>query len=41
MDHDAAVMYYFNEVIKPVVEENGNQVKVQLCMPILKDGLRC
>jgi len=28
MDHDHAVMYYFNEVIKPVVEENGNQVKV-------------
>ena len=23
MDHDAAVMYYFNEVIRPVVEENG------------------
>ena len=30
MDHDAAVMYYFNEVIKPVVEENGNQAKVPI-----------
>tara|TARA_A100001515_G_scaffold40000_1_gene31419 strand:+ start:60 stop:902 length:843 start_codon:yes stop_codon:yes gene_type:complete len=30
MDHDAAVMYYFNEVIRPVVEENGNQVKVPI-----------
>lgn len=30
MDHDHAVMYYFNEVIKPVVEENGNQVKVPI-----------
>ena len=30
MDHDAAVMYYFNEVIRPAVEENGNQVKVPI-----------
>jgi hypothetical protein len=30
MDHDSAVMYYFNEVIRPVVEENGNQVKVPI-----------
>ena len=30
MDHDHAVMYYFHEVIKPVVEENGNQVKVPI-----------
>ena len=30
MDHDSAVMYYFNQVIKPVVEENGNQVKVPI-----------
>lgn len=28
LDHDSAVMYYFSEVIKPVVVENGNQVKV-------------
>ena len=28
LDHDSAIMYYFNEVIKPVVVENGNQVKV-------------
>ena len=28
LDHDSAVMYYFNEVIKPVVVESGNQVKV-------------
>ena len=40
MDHDAAVMYYFNEVIRPAVEENGNQVKFLLCMLILKDGLQ-
>ena len=32
MDHDAAVMYYFNEVIRPVVEENGNQVKVPIAV---------
>tara|TARA_Y100000592_G_scaffold76887_1_gene120454 strand:- start:1248 stop:2129 length:882 start_codon:yes stop_codon:yes gene_type:complete len=30
MDHDAAVMYYFNQVIRPTVEENGNQVKVPI-----------
>jgi len=30
MDHDAAVMYYFNEVIRPMVEEDGNQVKVPI-----------
>ena len=28
MDMDSAIMYYFNEVIKPVVVESGNQVKV-------------
>ena len=30
MDPMIAVMYYFNEVIRPVVEENGNQVKVPI-----------
>ena len=28
MDIDAAVMYYFNEVIKPVVIDNNEKVKV-------------
>ncbi|SVE20254.1 uncharacterized protein METZ01_LOCUS473108, partial [marine metagenome] len=28
MDIDAAIMYYFNEVIKPTVVENGEVVKV-------------
>ena len=28
MDIDAAIMYYFNEVIKPTIVENGEVVKV-------------
>ena len=28
MDMDSAIMYYFNEVIQPIVEEAGEQVKV-------------
>ena len=28
MDIDAAIFYYFENVIKPVIEENGEQVKV-------------
>jgi hypothetical protein len=28
MDIDAAVMYYFQEVIKPTVVDNGEQIKV-------------
>ena len=30
MDIDAAIVYYFNEVIKPIVIENGETVKVPL-----------
>ena len=30
MDIDAAIMYYFNNVIKPVVEENDESVKVPI-----------
>ena len=30
MDIDAAIMYYFNNVIKPVVEENDETVKVPI-----------
>ena len=30
MDIDAAIMYYFNNTIKPVVEENGETIKVPL-----------
>ncbi len=30
MDMDGAIMYYFNNVIKPIVFENGEQVKVPL-----------
>ena len=28
MDHDAAIMYYFTNVIQPTVEEAGETVKV-------------
>ena len=30
MDIDATIMYYFNNVIKPTVEENGEKIKVPL-----------
>ena len=30
MDIDATIMYYFNNVIKPTVEENGETVKVPI-----------
>ena len=30
MDVDSAIMYYFTEVIKPAVEENGEMVKVPI-----------
>jgi hypothetical protein len=30
MDIDATIMYYFNNVIKPTVEENGETIKVPL-----------
>ena len=30
MDIDSTIMYYFNNVIKPTVEENGESVKVPL-----------
>ena len=30
MDIDATIMYYFNNVIKPTVEENGEIIKVPL-----------
>ena len=30
MDIDAAIMYYFNNVIKPVVEENDESIKVPI-----------
>ena len=30
LDVDAAIMYYFNEVIKPTVMEQGEEVKVPL-----------
>ena len=30
MDIDATIMYYFNNVIKPTVEENGESIKVPL-----------
>ena len=28
MDHDSAIMYYFNEVIKPTVVDNKETIKV-------------
>ena len=30
MDVDSAIMYYFTEVIKPEIEENGEMVKVPI-----------
>ncbi len=30
MDHDAAIMYYFTNVINPMIEEAGEQVKVPI-----------
>ena len=30
MDIDGAIMFYFNNVIKPSVEENGEQIKVPI-----------
>tara|TARA_A100001201_G_scaffold48547_1_gene48427 strand:- start:261 stop:1808 length:1548 start_codon:yes stop_codon:yes gene_type:complete len=30
MDIDSAIMFYFNNVIKPTVEENGEQIKVPI-----------
>jgi len=30
MDIDATIMYYFNNVIKPRVEENGEMIRVPL-----------
>ena len=31
-DHDEAIMYYFNEVIKPSVIINGNRIKNDLIL---------
>lgn len=30
MDIDAAIMFYFNNTIQPMVEENGESIKVPL-----------
>ena len=45
MDHDSAIMYYFNEVIKPTIVDNKDTIKVPVMYAsperwkaILRDG---
>ena len=40
MDMDSAIMFYFENVIKPTVIENGETVKVQLCILLQNGGLQ-
>ena len=39
MDMDNAIMYYFENVIKPSVQENGESIKVPTMYGLLKGGI--
>ncbi len=40
MDIDSAIMYYFNNVIKPMLLKMMKQLKYQLCILILRGGIQ-